>query len=275
MTYLFRQIRKFHDDIDYWTGLSPTESSVDQGIVRALDDGTLTAGDLDGSNIRSDLAKVPAFWPYEVKPEKYFYALPAIVVTEDVHLGNIPNVGGALEPDSQVRHFMRSATGVSSWEAYLASRAYIWNRLIRSWSYFRYSLSDNTQKVRWSNDFTAPPEPVCGPCFNVGLHFLGAALHTLQDSYAPGHVQRSGQEVIEKVHIWDTQNQNPHDGWDGHHAYDNPSNPTSQPHYYAARIATAEYTFAVLSNLDQDEGTTRTNIANALDSKLMRASMSD
>jgi hypothetical protein len=55
--------------------------------------------------------------------------LPRIVQDQDIHPANLPVVGGILNPRSgQVRHFMRSSKGVSSVQAFDASRTYIWVR---------------------------------------------------------------------------------------------------------------------------------------------------
>ena len=77
------------------------------------------------------------------------------------------------------------------------------------------------------------------------------------------------------MNIWDDENKNAHGDWDGHHAYDEPSNVTSRPHYYAAQAAVADCVFAVLANLDQDEGTARTNIGNTLESKMIAVCVAD
>jgi hypothetical protein len=269
--FVYKQMAKFYShikqqDYDY--------SIVDFGITGHVDP-NLTVQDVDGENARKALEEDAAlFAKYDVNLGNLFGNLPALVVNEDVHMGNIPNVGEALEHDSQVRHFMRSRAEVTSTEAYFASRAYILNHLISSWSSFNTALRD--PKGAWESFSRLWGPNYCqAKDFAEGLKQLAAALHTLEDSYAPGHVRRSDAEVIEKVNIWNEENQTAHDDWEGHHAYDEPSNTKSRPHFYAARVAVADCVFAVLANLDQDEGAARTSIGNTLDSKLIAVCVAD
>jgi hypothetical protein len=270
-TFVYRQMVRYYQRIRPTPGLF---DGVDPLVASAVDP-NLTPADWDGENVHNDLQDDAAlFQPYNLNLVALFGRLPAIVIGEDVHPGNIPHAGEFFEHDSQVRHFMRSRDDVTSTAAYFASRAYILSHLTLSWSSFKAALEEPTSTwesfVRvWGPNYTQ------GKQFAEGLKHLGAALHTLEDSYAPGHVRRSSAEVIERVNIWDDDNQTEHGDWEGHHAYDEPSNQTSRPHYYAARTAVADVIFAVLANLDQDEGASRTSIGNTLDSKLIAVCTAD
>jgi hypothetical protein len=282
-TYFLRQLSKYRVKIGSYgsaeEGMAISEGAGEAGgqyIIQHTEDPALVPDDLDRGAVRRAL-NLEGVALSDADVEIFFAPLPGIVVFEDIHLGNIPNHGEQLERDSQVRHFMRSRPDVTSEEAYRKSRDYIFNHLIGAWSCFRGALAD--PHGFWENvgSIFEASSGTRAFFFRDGLKHLGAALHTLEDSYAPGHVRRSSAEIIERVNIWDAENQNadPARNWDGHHAYDDPSNPTSQPHYYAARAAVGAVIFEVLVNVDQDEGTARQAIGNALDARLIAVCTAD
>jgi|SRR5271166_2748954 len=147
--------------------------------------------------------------------------LPEVVQEEDIHPANFPyfGIGEALNPKSgQVRHFMRSSADVSSLEAYNMSKAYITQHLTGAWSKYREAVN---YRDKWYDVLNSSSS-----IFWEGNYELGKALHTIEDSYAPGHVTRkSGSGFIVKVNIWDDDNKKPNPpDWLGHHALDDPSN---------------------------------------------------
>jgi hypothetical protein len=175
--------------------------------------------------------------------------LPGIVQQEDIHPANIPVIGEALNPKSgQVRHFMRSSASVSSLDAYNASKSYIIEHLTGAWSKYREAVY---YQDKWYDVLTSSSS-----IFWEGHYELGKSLHTIEDSYAPGHVTRkSGSGFIVQVNIWDDENKNPDPSrdWPGHEALDNPNHEKSREFYAMAKETTASLIVCVLRNLDQDQ----------------------
>jgi hypothetical protein len=175
--------------------------------------------------------------------------LPDWVQYEDIHPANLPWIGGYLNPRTgQVRHFMRSSEGVSSSKAFQASKAYIADHLMKAWSAYRKAIYHKD-----SGRF-----PVSIRLFYEGNIELTRALHTIEDSYAPGHVTREeATGVIITVHIWDKKNRNAHENWPGHHALDDPKHPDSMEFFQMAIQTCAALIVLVLANLDQSRTSSR------------------
>src|SRR5262249_25006802 len=137
--------------------------------------------------------------------------LPGKVQRADLHAGNIPwGVGEILDSNGQVRHFMRSTQQTTEAVAYASSMAWIRTHLPRSWNKFKRALySDYGFLDLFSSNFAD---------FLDCLSALAEGLHTVEDSYAPGHAGRlpSLHSVITTIHYWDTENKTAHDGWPGH-----------------------------------------------------------
>jgi hypothetical protein len=176
--------------------------------------------------------------------------LPDVVQKEDIHPANAPwGIGEKINPTTgQVRHFMRSSAGVSSAEAYNASKAYIIQHLTGAWSKYREAVN---YQDKWYDIATSS-----SLIFWDGNYELGKALHTIEDSYAPGHVTRKpGSGYIVQVNIWDDENKNPDPArdWPGHEALDNPSNAKSSEFFKKAKEASSTLIVCVLSNLDQTD----------------------
>ncbi len=87
------------------------------------------------------------------------------------------------------------------------------------------------------------------------MKHLAKALHTIKDSYAPGHTRRaSGTGTITDIFYWpDTKEGDPRRGIPSHEELDNPANAKSKEFYAPAQEATGAFTSCVLSNLDQHE----------------------
>jgi len=172
--------------------------------------------------------------------------LPSRVQREDIHPANIPVIGEPLNPKTgQVRHFMRSSASVSSLEAYNASKSYIIKHLTDAWSKYREAIK---YQDKWYEVITSSSS-----LFWDGNFELGRALHTIEDSYAPGHVTRvPGSGFIVRVNIWDDENRKPDlsKHWLGHHALDEPAH--SQAFYVMAQETTTALIVCVLRNLDQE-----------------------
>jgi hypothetical protein len=195
-----------------------------------------------------------------------FDDLPSKVQTEDIHAGNASFLGdipifGILwhllaEEDSQVRHFMRSTPKTSRQGAFLKSRKYIWDNLWEAWGSF-------SQAVRQQS---------LGD-FDDGMSSLAKALHTIEDSYAYGHVQRLGSVIensaamiIDDVHLWDDENKKASGTWMGHKYYDDPAskggvaggvNPAVL--FERAQQAAADFIYCVLGNADQSRASYQQN----------------
>jgi hypothetical protein len=203
---------------------------------------------------------------------RLFSDLPTRVQVEDIHLGNIPwGVGEALDSTGQVRHFMRSRPEVTSVEAYQASYAYIRRNCIDAWDHLKNALNPVTSWTDRLHDSVFIPNAV-NDC-NQGKKYLAKALHTIEDSYAPGHVRRILFNIIEEVHIWDDANKNPSGDWPGHDALDNPEHPMSRPLFEAAKPAIGGLIACIFSNLDQTEHDFLTELDNYVFSRLARGSL--
>jgi hypothetical protein len=271
--YLFQQIHRHYAALVTYGVYSPfvvLYHAAGKAACRLITehvDPNLKTADLDGSNFRRDMNANPVVRGHYDREVAYLFEdLPEIVVDEDVHPGNIPGIGEKLQHDSQVRHFMRSRPDVSPWKAYLDARTHVWAKMYDSWSDFKGALHERHGFWGELEDIAGGVVGARGLLFRSGLEKLGAALHTLEDSYAPGHVQRGDDGVIEDVHIWDDENRNRDDSkkWEGHHAYDEPDNPKSNRFYLMAQDGVAEVIFTVLSTLDGDDGAYRTAAASAL-----------
>jgi hypothetical protein len=201
-----------------------------------------------------------------------FSDVPTRVQVEDIHYGNIPwGVGEALDSTGQVRHFMRSRPEVTSEQAYLASFAYIKENCITAWTRLKAALNPGTGWGDKVHDFFFVPNAVGDA--NQGKRFLAMTLHTVEDSFAPGHVRRILGNIIEEVHIWDDENKNPHGDWPGHEALDNPDHPMSKPFFEVAKRATGDFICCILSNLDQNEFDFRTELDRVMFAYLARGSL--
>jgi hypothetical protein len=184
-----------------------------------------------------------------------FEDLPALVQEQDLHIGNIPGIGEHLEKNAQVRHFMRSHETTTVHDAFLDSRAHIWKNLYYAWFYMRKGVYD---KPHWYDFFY----DAAVSDFHKGIDYLAAALHTVEDSYAPGHVQRNSVSgVIEDIHYWDKDNKKPNAArdWPGHEALDDPMTPQSRIFYQLGREASGSLMVTVLANLDQTLDIYKTN----------------
>jgi hypothetical protein len=188
---------------------------------------------------------------------RLFDDIPSAVQEEDLHIGNIPNIGKVpivgkpIAKDAQIRHFMRSTEETSVREAYIKSKEYIWDHLFYAWYYMKKGVFHKPKWYDFINDSSLSD-------FDKGSSHLAKALHTIEDSYAPGHVQRrSGSGVIEDVHIWDEKNKKKDlaHGWPGHEALDNPTTLQSRPFFEMGRVATGSLIYCVLASLDQTEAT--------------------
>jgi hypothetical protein len=164
----------------------------------------------------------------------------------------------------QVRHFMRSSESISSEGAFRQSKAYISGNLTDAWSKFRQALDRQDNQ---SSDDVGPGHSLW-VMFMSGNDPLAKALHTIEDSYAPGHVTRaSGLGCIQEVHIWDEDNKNANadTGWPGHHALDEPTAAQSAEFYDMARSTAGDLILCVLANLDQDNDAFRQDLASKMD----------
>jgi hypothetical protein len=178
---------------------------------------------------------------------RLFSDLPGRVQTEDIHLGNIPSIGETLERDSQVRHFMRSRADVTPKEAFDASTKYIRDNCLASWRAFRRAVRHEKSWTDYFSDSTVGD-------FEEGKALLAKALHTIEDSYAPGHVKRrEGNGLIQSVNIWDDENKKPSGDWPGHEALDNPHTEQSIRFFEMARRTTGDFIRLILVNLEGEE----------------------
>ncbi len=155
---------------------------------------------------------------------RLFLGLRGIVQRTDLHVGNIPwGVGEFFDGKGQVRHFMRSTASTTQTEAYMLSRAWIRNHLSASYERMRDALYTNYGMLNiLSSNYDD---------FSDALTSMGEALHTAEDSYAPGHVARDPtvHSLITSIHYWDNENKTAHGDWPGHEALDDPETPMSRP----------------------------------------------
>jgi hypothetical protein len=173
--------------------------------------------------------------------------LPGMVQRADLHPGNIPwGVGEFLDSNGQVRHFMRSTQQTTEAVAYANSMGWIRSHLTLSWEKFKSALYTDYGFLNFfSSNFLD---------FLGGLSALAEGLHTVEDSYAPGHAGRlpSLHSVITTIHYWDAENKTAHGDWPGHEALDNPDNSISAPFFNSAGETTTELIVCILANLDGD-----------------------
>jgi len=194
-----------------------------------------------------------------------FQGLRGIVQRTDLHLGNVPwGVGEFFDSHGQVRHFMRSTASTTERDAYMASRAWISDHLSLSYEKMRNSLYSNYGLLNILSNNVSD--------FSDALTAMGEALHTAEDSYAPGHVGRDPTvpSLITSVHYWDEENKTAHGDWPGHEALDEPETDMSRPYFASAQITTAELIVWVLSNLD-DNASFATGLARLLDNRFQLA----
>jgi hypothetical protein len=235
------------------------------------------------SAIETDALGSPGFPPTEKEVNKFleelehhpptsverqlvrlFSALPSWVQEEDIHRGNIPGIGESLEKDSQVRHYMRSYRSTTAPEAHQKSRLYIWNHLYWAWSGMRKGVYHQAKWYDFINDSTLDD-------FDGGVKHLASALHTIEDSYAPGHTKRTpGVGTITDIYYWpDTKDGDKSKGIPSHAELDNPGNPMSTEYYAMAKKAAGAFILCVLSNLDQDESAYVSDCGNKLNTYLL------
>jgi hypothetical protein len=211
----------------------------------------MTTGRGQKSGLYKDVGTDPEPSPGDVEAalKPLMAGLAGMVQRADLHAGNIPwGIGEFLDSNGQVRHFMRSTKETTEAAAYTASMGWIRTHLSLSWEKFKSALyTDYGLLDVLSSNFTDLLD---------GLSALADGLHTVEDSYAPGHVGRlsSLHSVITAIHYWDTENKTAHDGWPGHEALDNPANAISAPYFASAGVTTTELIVCVLSNLDGDHG---------------------
>ena len=230
--------------------------------VQSLDEGE------NISNLYEDVERdsAPSATQAETALTYMFGALPGIVQRTDLHLGNIPwGVGEFLDGNGQVRHFMRSTEATTQTAAYQASRGWIKNHLAESFGKMKSALYTNYKmyNILSSN----------GDDFNKGLTALGEALHTVEDSYAPGHVGRDASlhSLITQIHYWDNDNKTAHGDWPGHEALDDPKTPMSVPYYKSAQSTTTEIIVCLLANLESDAATFGADLNRKLDGRFQAA----
>jgi hypothetical protein len=170
--------------------------------------------------------------------------LPRLVQLEDIHPANLHIIGRFLE-QAQTRHFMRSKRSTPAIVAYNRSRAYIRDHLNEAYSRMREAVNATPHWYSAGTPLTT---------FRQGMSQLAAALHTIQDSYSPAHVERlEGLWFITDIKVYDSENikGDVAHAIPNHDDYDNPSTPKSLPFYQEAKRTTGDFIDCVLSNLDQ------------------------
>jgi hypothetical protein len=260
--YLFQQVRKHYSALVTYGVFSPFVVVYHAAGNTACRTVTKVAGeappaeDVDGTLLRREMDANPVVHrAFDRNVAYLFEDLPGIVVNEDVHLGNLPGKAGEFfDANGQVRHFMRSRSDVTAWDAYKASYEHVAQALRGSWQDFKGALHDRSGFWGEIADIAGGVAGARGLLFRGGLDKLGSALHTLEDSFAPGHVGRGRDGMIEDVHIWDAANRDANAAaqWEGHHAYDNPSNARSSLFYAMARDNATEVVFTLLSTLNAE-----------------------
>ena len=102
----------------------------------------------------------------------------------------------------QKHHFMRDSSQTVE-QAYEAAVGWIFGETREAVRVFR-----EAQKAlgRYAHDPTTSPTPYYFDAIN---DHLGNALHALQDSFAPGHVERDSDMVITNIFVYDKENQKP------------------------------------------------------------------
>jgi hypothetical protein len=222
-------------------------------------------GYADEKLIKDELARLEKHPPSSVEQDLVFLfdMLPSSVQEEDLHLGNIPRIGDHLETDSQVRHYMRSNSTVTPKIAHLKAKNYIGVNLEHAWTFMHEAVQE--EEVWYDFIYNRGLRK-----FNQGIAALAKALHTVEDSYAPGHVKRDpASGIIEDVHIWDDENKKPNvaSGWPGHEALDNPATGQSGPFYRMAKDTVAAVILGLLGNLQNERIESANSMINLLNQK--------
>jgi hypothetical protein len=249
-----------------WLG----KSDLMRRIVRLCGVKIMVAGlprESSGSHLYSNIEKDPL--PTEDSTRDSLKALlmplPSTVQMTDLHAGNIPVVGEYLDSNGQVRHFMRSTKKTEQIDAYTNSMGWIRNHVTEGRNQLQDALYKDYGYFTFSNNIGD---------LNDGLTALAEGLHTVEDSYAPGHVRRSANlhNIIQAINYWDDDNKKPHNGWPGHEALDNPENPISAPYFASATTTTTEIIVCVLSSLgNSDASTFSKSLGKILEARFMLA----
>ena len=185
----------------------------------------------------------------EDKLRYLMYPLPYQVVKVDLHAGNMPKVGEKLDKQGQVRHFMRSTESVSAKEAFDASMKWVKEHATTAYTKIKAGVEKAGDRIDLLNSAVSS--------YQSGLSKLADAVHTLEDSFAQGHVRRQGgnTNIIREVNRWDEANKegDPATGKLGHHDFDDPNNPANKQFVQAATDTTTELIACVFTNLDQPD----------------------
>ena len=132
--------------------------------------------------------------------------------TQNRDITDIPTLGH-WTPEGQRHHFMKYG-GQTDQDAYDVAVAWIFSEASLGAELLKSRLSTK-RHYQESGDWGFGQEQE-----SVGPH-LGNALHSLQDSFAPGHVKRDDNLVIRSINIYDKENKHPTEpGKKGHEEYD-------------------------------------------------------
>jgi len=143
-----------------------------------------------------------------------FESLEYLTKAEDFTFANAAGKCHIDVPGGQIIHFMR--------DAYQAERTAYELSLEHILSNGAEAAQLLQENIRFHFD-----HPIRDQMFTTPASFarirkrLAAALHTLQDSFSKGHVERDDKLVIQRIHVWDKENK-------AHHS-DDDSSWTSPP----------------------------------------------
>jgi len=132
--------------------------------------------------------------------------------TQNRDITDVPTLGH-WTPEGQRHHFMKYS-GQTDQDAYDVAVAWIFSEATLAAELLRSRLGPR-RRYQESGDWGLGEQQE-----SVGPH-LGNALHSLQDSFAPGHVKRDSDLVIRGINIYDKENKHPTEpGKPGHAEYD-------------------------------------------------------
>jgi hypothetical protein len=175
---------------------------------------------------------------------------------QDFDVGNACGLVGIEIAGGQVAHFMRDQ-GQDKLLAYMASYRHMREIFLKAHRYFAEAFPEHHSHGILGR---AKEAISTGISFQLGVHSLGAGLHTLQDSFSPAHASREdGIFCIRDVYCWDANNKNErtdHNGdvvWPGHKPYDRKNcafcPPISLGHFAQAEEASKEVIVCVMEHL--------------------------
>ncbi|MBI1832097.1 MAG: hypothetical protein HYR84_11675 [Planctomycetes bacterium] len=167
--------------------------------------------------------------------------------------------GAELVSGGQVAHFMRDEKQ-TPWQAFWISFEHIRSHCKGAWKCLNIALPLRRGGILGAiiNEVQREVQDFREVAFQAGMSDLGAALHTLQDSFSPAHTLRDGSgRFVENVFNWslDNRHSDPAINWPGHSTLDGwQYNGLTQTRTAEACEASRAVIVTIFEQLHQPEG---------------------